>query len=84
MASMMRGDVQVVPDAAEHRPITMGEAVNKLLLDPDDPIEDGQKTRTLRKRLVHEYDRSDDMMVWAILHNHLAPLREHAVIRTER
>jgi uncharacterized protein with HEPN domain len=53
--------------------------VNKLmLLDPDDPIEDGQKIRAFRNRSVHSYDATDDMTVWAILRNHLAPLRKLA------
>jgi uncharacterized protein with HEPN domain len=71
-----------VKDAVERRLIIIGEAVNKLmLLDPDDPIEDGQKIRAFRNRLVHSYDATDDMTVWAILRNHLAPLRKLAVDR---
>jgi uncharacterized protein with HEPN domain len=54
-----------------------------MLLDPDDPIEDGQKIRAFRNRLVHSYDATDDMTVWAILRNHLAPLRQLAKVRAE-
>jgi uncharacterized protein with HEPN domain len=72
-----------VKDAVERRLIIIGEAVNKLmLLDPDDPIEDGQKIRAFRNRLVHSYDATDDMTVWAILRNHLAPLRKLAAERS--
>ncbi|MBS1940566.1 MAG: DUF86 domain-containing protein [Bacteroidetes bacterium] len=72
-----------VKDAVERRLIIIGEAVNKLmLLDPDDPIEDGQKIRAFRNRLVHSYDATDDMTVWAILRNHLGPLRKLAEERS--
>jgi uncharacterized protein with HEPN domain len=72
-----------VKDAVERRLIIIGEAVNKLmLLDPEDPIEHGQKIRAFRNRLVHSYDATDDMTVWAILRNHLAPLRKLAAARS--
>lgn len=65
-----------VKDAVERRLITVGEAVNKLvLLDPDEVIEDAQKIRAFRNRLVHSYDSTDDTMVWAIIRNHLPLLR---------
>jgi len=74
-----------VKDAVERRLIIIGEAVNKLmLLAPDDPIEDGQKIRAFRNRLVHSYDATDDMTVWAILKNHLEPLKKIAVIRAQQ
>ena len=73
-----------VKDAVERRLIIIGEAVNKLmLLDPNDPIEDGQKIRAFRNRLVHSYDATDDMTVWAILRNHLDPLRKLAEERSQ-
>ena len=62
---------------------SLGKAVNKLmLLDPNDVIEDGQKIRAFRNRLVHSYDATDDMTVWAILKIHLAPLRKLAEERS--
>lgn len=65
-----------VKDAVERRLITIGEAVNKLVqLDPDDVVEDAQKIRAFRNRLVHSYDSTDDALVWAITRNHLPPLR---------
>jgi uncharacterized protein with HEPN domain len=71
-----------VKDAVERRLIIIGEAINKLMmLDPNDTIEDGQKIRAFRNRLVQSYDATDDMTVWAILVNHLAPLRKLAVER---
>ncbi len=46
-----------VKDAVERRLITIGEAVNKLvLLVADEMIEDAQKIRAFRNRLVHSYD----------------------------
>jgi len=71
-----------VKDAVERRLITIGEAVNKLvLLDPDDLIEDAQRIRAFRNRPVHSYDRTDDAAVWAIIRKHLAPLRRLAESR---
>ncbi len=73
-----------VKDAVERRLIIIGEAVNKLMwIDPDEPIEDGQKIRAFRNRLVHSYDATDDTTVWAILRDHLAPLRQLANDRAE-
>lgn len=68
-----------VKDAVERRLITIGEAVNKLMqLDPDDVIEHGERIRAFRNRLVHSYDATDDALVWAIIKNHLPPLRRSA------
>lgn len=66
-----------VKDAVERRLITIGEAVNKLM----HVIEHGERIRAFRNRLVHSYDATDDAMVWAIIRNHLAPLRELAEAR---
>ncbi len=68
-----------VRDAVERRLITIGEAVNKLAqLNEGQLIEDAQKIRAFRNRLVHSYDSTDDTMVWAIIQNHLGPLRKLA------
>ena len=69
----------MVKDAVERRLITVGEAINKLtLLDPSDVIGEAQKIRAFRNRLVHSYDSTDDMLVWAIIKNHLGPLKKIA------
>lgn len=71
-----------VKDAVERRLIIIGEAVTKLLqLDPDDMFEDAEKIRAFRNRLVHSYDSTEDTMVWAIIRNHLGPLRSIAELR---
>lgn len=68
-----------VKDAVERRPITIGEAVNKLAqLEEEGIIEDAQRIRAFRTRSVHSYDSTDDALVWAIIRNHLAPLRQLA------
>ena len=65
-----------VKDAVERRLIIIGEAVNKLVqLNPDVVIEDAQKIRAFRNRLVHSYDATDDAVVWTIITLHLPPLR---------
>jgi uncharacterized protein with HEPN domain len=72
-----------VKDAVERRLITIGEAVNKLMqLDPEDVIEHGDRIRAFRNRLVHAYDGTDDALVWAVIQNHLPPLRQLAETRT--
>lgn len=71
-----------VKDAVERRLITIGEAVNKLVqLEEEGIIEDAQRIRAFRNRLVHSYDSTDDALVWAIIRNHLAPLRNLAESR---
>jgi uncharacterized protein with HEPN domain len=72
-----------VKDAVERRLITIGEAVGKLvLLEEEGLIEDAQRIRAFRNRLVHSYDSTDDALVWAIIRNHLAPLRALAEVRS--
>lgn len=65
-----------VKDAVERRLITIGEAVGKLVQSGEEGIiEDAQRIRAFRNRLVHSYDSTDDALVWAIIRNHLPPLR---------
>ncbi len=73
----------MVKDAVERRLITIGEAVAKLIqLDPDDVFEEAERIRAFRNRLVHSYDSTDDTLVWAIIRNHLPPLRKLATERS--
>lgn len=72
-----------VKDAVERRLITIGEAVNKLVqLEETGILEDAQRIRAFRNRLVHSYDSTDDTLVWAIIRNHLPPLRKLAEMRS--
>jgi len=66
----------------ERRLIIIGEAVSKLIqIDPNEVFEEAEKIRAFRNRLVHSYDNTDDTLVWAIIHNHLAPLRKLAEVK---
>jgi uncharacterized protein with HEPN domain len=68
-----------VKDAVERRLIIIGEAVSKLVfLEEEGIIEDAHRIRAFRNRLVHSYDSTDDTVVWAIVRNHLEPLRRLA------
>ena len=74
-----------VKDAVERRLIIIGEAVSKLIqLDPDNLFEEAERIRAFRNRLVHSYDSTDDTLVWAIIQNHLMPLRRLAEKRSAR
>jgi uncharacterized protein with HEPN domain len=73
---------ETVKDAVERRLITIGEAVSKLIqIDPNDVFNEAEKIRAFRNRLVHSYDSTDDTLVWAIIRNHLPPLRKLAEAR---
>ncbi len=75
----------IVKDAVERRLITIGEAVAKLIqIDPNDMFEEAERIRAFRNRLVHSYDSTDDTLVWAIIRNHLMPLRRLAEKRSVR
>lgn len=63
--------------AVERQLGIIGEAVNKFdLLEPDNSLMNARKIVGFRNRLIHAYDAIDPSMIWAILKNHLLPLRE--------
>lgn len=63
--------------AVERQLGIMGEAVNKFhKLQPDCTLENTGKIIGFRNRLIHAYDAVDTSIVWAILKNHLAPLKK--------
>jgi uncharacterized protein with HEPN domain len=63
--------------AVERQLGIIGEAVNKLdLIYPEIYLENSRKIVGFRNRLIHAYDAIDSSMVWAILKNHLSPLKE--------
>ena len=63
--------------AVERQLIIIGEAVNRLRqLDERIPVTASQAIVQFRNRITHEYDRVDDVNVWAILVKHLPKLRE--------
>lgn len=63
--------------AVERQLIIVGEAVNRLRqLDENIPITASQVIVQFRNRITHEYDRIDDVNVWAILVKRLPTLKE--------
>jgi uncharacterized protein with HEPN domain len=62
--------------AVERQLGIFGEALNKFeKLFPDSQISNARKIVGFRNRLIHTYDSVDPSMVWAILKNHLGPLK---------
>jgi uncharacterized protein with HEPN domain len=63
--------------AVERQLGIIGEAVNKFeKLQSETPLESAKKIVGFRNRLIHSYDNIDSSILWAILKNHLAPLKE--------
>lgn len=63
--------------AVERQLIIVGEAVNRLRqLDENIPLTASQAIVQFRNRITHEYDRVDDVNVWAILVKYLPKLKE--------
>ncbi|HSV87330.1 MAG TPA: HepT-like ribonuclease domain-containing protein [Bacteroidales bacterium] len=62
--------------AVERQLGIIGEALNKFeKLYPESKIDNSKKIVGLRNRLIHTYDSIDPTMIWAILKNHLPPLK---------
>jgi uncharacterized protein with HEPN domain len=65
--------------AVERQLGIIGEAVNKFdILHPEETLVNARKIIGMRNRLIHTYDAVDASMVWAIIKNHLGPLKEEA------
>jgi uncharacterized protein with HEPN domain len=63
--------------AVERQLGIIGEAVNKYeSLLPNSPIFNARKIVGFRNRLIHAYDAIDQSIVWAILKNHIGPLKK--------
>lgn len=70
--------------AVERQLGIIGEAVNKFdLLNPGGSLEHARKIVGFRNRLIHTYDAIDSSMVWAIIKNHLQPLKEEVKQKIE-
>lgn len=70
--------------AVERQLGIIGEAVNRFdLLNPGDSLEQARKIVGFRNRLIHTYDAIDSSMVWAIIKNHLQPLKEEVKQKIE-
>jgi uncharacterized protein with HEPN domain len=62
--------------AVERQLGIIGEAINhfeKLL--PDEKLEHARQISGLRNRIIHAYDAIDNTIIWAILKNHIPPLK---------
>ena len=70
--------------AVERQLTIIGEAVNKFdKLYPDSTLENAKRIVGFRNRLIHVYDKIDPAMIWAILINHLQPLKAEIVKKLE-
>jgi uncharacterized protein with HEPN domain len=68
--------------AVERQLGIIGEAINKFeKLFPESPITNARKIVGFRNRLIHTYDAVDPSIVWAIIKNHLAPLKKEVKSR---
>lgn len=63
--------------AVERQLAIVGEAVNKYnQLQSQHSLENARQIIALRNRLIHAYDMVDSSIIWAIIKNHLIPLKE--------
>lgn len=66
--------------AVERQVGIIGEAVNKLeKLTPQVKVDNGGKIIAMRNRIIHSYDNIDSSVIWAIVKNHLAPLKREVI-----
>ena len=62
--------------AVERQLGIIGEAINKFeKLFPEINLDNARKIVGLRNRLIHSYDSIDTSIIWAIIKNHLTPLK---------
>lgn len=63
--------------AVERQLAIIGEAVNKFSKESDTNfLQNAQQIISLRNRLIHSYDNIDDTIIWAVLTQHIKPLKE--------
>jgi uncharacterized protein with HEPN domain len=68
--------------AVERQLGIIGEAVNRYESHlPDNPILNARKIVGFRNRLIHAYDSIDQSIIWAILKNHITPLKIEILTR---
>jgi uncharacterized protein with HEPN domain len=66
--------------AVERQLGIIGEAVNKFdKIHPEFTLENARKIVGFRNRLIHTYDAVDSSMIWAILKNHVSPLKAEII-----
>ncbi len=63
----------------------IGEAINKYdMVLPEQSLKYARKIVGLRNRLIHAYDNIDPSIIWAIIKNHLTPLKNEVVEKIEK
>lgn len=63
--------------AVERELEIIGEAMNCLMkVAPDLNIPEAKRVIALRNRVIHGYDRVDDVLVWSVVVNHLPELKK--------
>ena len=68
--------------AVERQLGIIGEAISKFeKLFPQHTITNARKIVGFRNRLIHTYDAVDPSIVWAIIKNHLEPLKTEIASR---
>ncbi len=68
--------------AVERQLGILGEAVNKYdKLNPKSPLKKTHQIIGFRNRLIHTYDAIDQSIIWAIIKNHLLPLKREIISR---
>ncbi len=66
--------------AVERQIGIIGEAVNKLeKIIPQVKVDNGGKIIGMRNRIIHSYDNIDPSVIWAIIKNHLTPLKQEII-----
>lgn len=81
--SLYENDLKTQSAVERHLGI-IGEAVNKYdILNPNDSLVNARKIVGFRNRLIHTYDAIDPSMIWAIIKQHLQPLKEEVIRKME-
>jgi uncharacterized protein with HEPN domain len=63
--------------AVERELEIIGEAMNRLIkIQPELDIPEARRVIALRNRVIHGYDKVDDVLVWSVVINHLPELKK--------
>jgi len=55
----------------------IGEAINRIdKIDPNIQITNKKQIISMRNRVIHGYDKTDDMIIWGIIVRHLPLLKK--------
>jgi uncharacterized protein with HEPN domain len=67
---------QMLQDAVERNLEIIGEAINQLLkINPSISISNARRIVDARNKIIHGYDSLEPANIWAIVINHLPPLK---------